>query len=58
MRLLIRQRGGNAGVAGYEKFLKISTETWNRFLAVNLTGTFHCCQAVLPDMLKAAWGGS
>jgi 2-hydroxycyclohexanecarboxyl-CoA dehydrogenase len=23
---------------------------------VNLTGTFHCCQAVLPDMVKAGWG--
>jgi 2-hydroxycyclohexanecarboxyl-CoA dehydrogenase len=46
----------NAGVAGYEKFLNISTETWNRFLTVNLTGTFHCCQAVLPDMIDVGWG--
>jgi 2-hydroxycyclohexanecarboxyl-CoA dehydrogenase len=46
----------NAGVAGYERFLNISTETWDRFLAVNLTGTFHCCQAVLPDMIDVGWG--
>jgi 2-hydroxycyclohexanecarboxyl-CoA dehydrogenase len=46
----------NAGVAAYEPFLKITTETWNKFLDVNLTGTFHCCQALLPDMLKAGWG--
>jgi 2-hydroxycyclohexanecarboxyl-CoA dehydrogenase len=46
----------NAGIAGYEKFLNISTETWDRFLAVNLTGTFHCCQAVLPDMIDVGWG--
>ena len=30
--------------------------TWNRVLEVNLTGTFHCCQAVLPDMIEAGWG--
>jgi 2-hydroxycyclohexanecarboxyl-CoA dehydrogenase len=46
----------NAGVAGYQKFLNITPETWNRFLAVNLTGTFHCCQAVLPDMISVGWG--
>ena len=31
-------------------------ETWNRVLEVNLTGTFQCCQAVLPDMIEAGWG--
>jgi len=25
-------------------------------VAVNLTGTFHCCQAVLPDMVEVGWG--
>ena len=25
-------------------------------LAVNLTGTFHCLQAAVPDMLAAGWG--
>src|SRR5262249_26587919 len=25
-------------------------------LAVNLTGTFHCLQAAVPDMLAARWG--
>src|SRR5262245_38509164 len=46
----------NAGMAGFKPFLKIGTETWNRLLAVNLTGTFHCCQVVLPDMIAAGWG--
>ncbi|MET0904227.1 MAG: SDR family NAD(P)-dependent oxidoreductase, partial [Acidimicrobiales bacterium] len=23
---------------------------------VNLTGTFHCCQAVIPSMLEEGWG--
>jgi 2-hydroxycyclohexanecarboxyl-CoA dehydrogenase len=46
----------NAGMEGFQPFLKITTETWNRLLAVNLTGTFHCCQVVLPDMIDAGWG--
>jgi NAD(P)-dependent dehydrogenase (short-subunit alcohol dehydrogenase family) len=46
----------NAGRAGFEPFLSISEATWNGILAVNLTGTFHCCQAVLPDMVEAGWG--
>jgi 2-hydroxycyclohexanecarboxyl-CoA dehydrogenase len=46
----------NAGIAGYQKFLSIAPETWDRFLSVNLTGTFHCCQAVLPDMIDVGWG--
>jgi NAD(P)-dependent dehydrogenase (short-subunit alcohol dehydrogenase family) len=46
----------NAGMEGFQPFLKISTENWNRLLAVNLTGTFHCCQIVLPDMIATGWG--
>jgi NAD(P)-dependent dehydrogenase (short-subunit alcohol dehydrogenase family) len=25
-------------------------------LAVNLTGTFNCCHAVIPDLLAEGWG--
>ena len=25
-------------------------------IAVNLTGTFNCVQAAVPDMLSAGWG--
>jgi 2-hydroxycyclohexanecarboxyl-CoA dehydrogenase len=46
----------NAGIDGFSPFLKITPEVWNRVLEVNLTGTFHCCQAVVPDMLAAGWG--
>jgi NAD(P)-dependent dehydrogenase (short-subunit alcohol dehydrogenase family) len=45
-----------AGVAIHGSFLEVTPETWNRLLAVNLTGTFNCCQAVLPDMLEEGWG--
>ena len=46
----------NAGMEGFERFLDITVATWERLLAVNLTGTFHCCQVVLPDMIAAGWG--
>jgi len=46
----------SAGIAPFERFLDISLESWNRTLAVNLTGTFHCLQAVIPDMVAAGWG--
>jgi 2-hydroxycyclohexanecarboxyl-CoA dehydrogenase len=46
----------SAGLDGFEPFLSITAETWGRILAVNLTGTFDCCQAVVPDMVEEGWG--
>jgi NAD(P)-dependent dehydrogenase (short-subunit alcohol dehydrogenase family) len=46
----------SAGIEGFASFLDISVETWERMLAVNLTGTFHCVQSVVPDMIGAEWG--
>ena len=46
----------NAGRDGFGAFLDIKPATWNNVLEVNLTGTFHCCQAVLPVMVEAGWG--
>lgn len=47
----------NAGTgATFERFLNVSPEVWERVLQVNMTGAFHCCQAVLPDMVEARWG--
>jgi 2-hydroxycyclohexanecarboxyl-CoA dehydrogenase len=46
----------SAGIDRFEKFTEISLESWDRMLAVNLTGTFHCVQAAVPDMLAAGWG--
>ena len=45
-----------AGKDGFDQFMDISTEQWERIIAVNLTGTFHCTQSALPDMLEAKWG--
>ncbi|WP_405725693.1 SDR family oxidoreductase [Streptomyces sp. NBC_01537] len=46
----------SAGKEGAKRFLDITEEAWNSLLTVNLTGTFHCCQAVVPDMVEAGWG--
>jgi 2-hydroxycyclohexanecarboxyl-CoA dehydrogenase len=46
----------SAAVANFEPFGEITLESWNRVLAINLTGTFHCVQAALPDMVAAQWG--
>lgn len=45
-----------AGIESFELFTDISIESWNRLIAVNLTGTFHCLQAVVSDMIAARWG--
>lgn len=46
----------SAAIAGFTRFDKITLDEWNRYLAVNLTGTFLCVRAALPDMLSASWG--
>jgi NAD(P)-dependent dehydrogenase (short-subunit alcohol dehydrogenase family) len=46
----------NAGQAETAPFGKISIEMWRRLIDVNLTGTFLCTQAALPDMLAANAG--
>ena len=46
----------SAGLDGFDPFLKITAEKWNRILAVNLTGTFDCCQSVVPGMIEERWG--
>ncbi len=46
----------SAGIEGFTSFVDITAEAWERMVAVNLTGTFHCLQAAVPDMLAAGWG--
>jgi 2-hydroxycyclohexanecarboxyl-CoA dehydrogenase len=45
-----------AGVDLFEPFTEITTASWERILRIDLTGTFHCLQAAVPDMLAARWG--
>lgn len=46
----------NAGQAGSAPLARTDDELWQRMLAVNLTGTFLCTRAALPDLLAAGRG--
>jgi len=46
----------SAGLDEFREFSDITVEAWERMIAVNLTGTFHCLQAAVPDMLAGKWG--
>ena len=46
----------SAAIAGFTRFDQISLDEWNRYLAVNLTGTFLSVRAALKDMVAAKWG--
>lgn len=45
------QHGGHSNT-----FEDYPIELWNQALAVNLTGVFLCCQAVIPSMLRQGKG--
>ena len=46
----------SAGIEGFSDFLDITPEQWDRMVAVNLSGTFHCLQLAVPDMIEGKWG--
>jgi 3-oxoacyl-[acyl-carrier protein] reductase len=47
----------NAGIAGPNMpTWQYPGEAWNEVLEINLTGTFHCCQAVVPGMIAQNYG--
>jgi 2-hydroxycyclohexanecarboxyl-CoA dehydrogenase len=46
----------SAGMFGHAPFTEITPESWSKIIDVNLTGTFHCCQVAIPDMVAAKWG--
>jgi glucose 1-dehydrogenase len=48
----------SAGVAHRLDFLDVDAETWDRVIAVNLTGMFHVGQAAARQMVKQGGGGS
>lgn len=51
--LLVYASGTNLPERSLER---LAPENWERLLAVNLSGAFHCTQAVLPTMRKAGGG--
>lgn len=46
----------NSGVAVVRPLVDTTPEDWQRTLAVNLTGAFHCCRAVGPGMIARGRG--
>ena len=46
----------SAGIESFTPVLDVTADGWDRIIAVNLTGTFTCVQAALPDMIEAGWG--
>ncbi|MEK7409607.1 MAG: SDR family NAD(P)-dependent oxidoreductase [Acidobacteriota bacterium] len=47
----------NAGIAGKAAPLaEQSEEDWQRIIAINMTGVFHCCRAVIGHMRERKYG--
>jgi 3-hydroxybutyrate dehydrogenase len=46
----------NAGIAESAPFHKMTRESWDRIIAVNLTAAFDCAQAAIGDLLKSENG--
>jgi 3-oxoacyl-[acyl-carrier protein] reductase len=47
----------NAGIAGPNMpTWEYPPDAWNEVLEINLTGTFHCCRAVVPNMVAQNYG--
>jgi NAD(P)-dependent dehydrogenase (short-subunit alcohol dehydrogenase family) len=47
----------NAGIVGPNKpVADVSDAEWASVLAINLSGVFYCCRAVVPQMLANDWG--
>jgi len=46
----------NAGIAESAALTKTGDELWQRHLAINLSGSFYCMRAALPQMIERGWG--
>jgi 2-hydroxycyclohexanecarboxyl-CoA dehydrogenase len=46
----------SAGIESFTPVLDITADGWDQIISINLTGTFSCVQAALPDMIDAGWG--
>lgn len=45
-----------AGILHYGTVLETDEQAWNRVISINLTGTYLCCRAVLPHMIRQGGG--
>jgi NAD(P)-dependent dehydrogenase (short-subunit alcohol dehydrogenase family) len=45
-----------AGILYYGTVLETDEKAWNRVISINLGGTYLCCRAVLPHMIRQGGG--
>lgn len=48
----------NAGITSRSPFEDLEEEAWQRVMAVNMTGIFHCCKWAARQMIDQGQGGS
>ena len=57
--ILVNNAGAIGGIE-IPDFIKpveeMAAKDWDRYLEVNIKGTFNCCKAVMPYMKKQGWG--
>ena len=47
----------NAGITGSTAPLwEYNVDEWNKIVQINLMGTFNCCKAIVPNMIKNNYG--
>ncbi len=47
----------NAGITGpTDPLWKYDVKMWNKIVQINLMGTFNCCRAIVPNMIKNNYG--
>jgi NAD(P)-dependent dehydrogenase (short-subunit alcohol dehydrogenase family) len=46
----------NAGINFAKPFLETTVEEWDRVINTDLRGTYLCCRAMIPQMLKSGEG--
>ena len=46
----------NAGIAQQKLFTELTDSDWDAMLGVHLGGTFRCCRAALPEMIRRREG--
>ena len=45
-----------AGILAYGTVVETELEMWEKIVSINLTGTYLCCRAVLPHMIRQGKG--
>jgi 3-oxoacyl-[acyl-carrier protein] reductase len=53
VEILVNNAGINGRIAPTWEY---PVDEWNRVLAINLSGTFHCCRTIVPHMRERGYG--